>query len=244
MSLEDFRMSYEWNPITLVGGIAQNMNGGSINIFYLLQPGVFPNGLLSGGSNVDPSQVFAHFEPVSGGKLINNEIAEYPLANQIVAANANIVQPLRISLAMTAPAQGDGGYVTKLSTMTSLQRTLAQHTLTGGTYNVATPAFIYTNCVLLDLVDISGGETKQVQTRWQWNFEQPLLTLAQAQQAQSSLTSRLTSQTQVMADSDGKIAWTSASNTPNQPQSLTAPFFAPSSAGPVSSGVSGLVAQT
>lgn len=240
MSLQDFQMSYEWSPITLVGGIAQNMNGGALPILYLLQPGAFPNGILSGGDNIDPNKLFAHFLPTTGGKLIENEIAEYPLANQIVAANANIVQPLHISLVMQAPAQGDGGYVTKLPTMTALRTSLAQHTLSGGTYNVSTPSYIYTNCLLLDLVDVSGGESRQVQTQWQWNFKQPLLTIAQAQQAQNNLMSRMSSGMQVLADPmTGAVAWTGPDNTVNQPSSLAAPFFVPSSTGSVSSGVAG-----
>jgi hypothetical protein len=243
MSIQDFQMSYEWSPITLIGGIAQNMNGGALPILYLLQPGAFPNGILSGGNNINPDDIFAHFQPVPGGKLIDNEIAEFPLANQIVAANAVIVQPLRISLVMKAPAQGEGGYASKLSTITALRTALASHTTSGGTYNVSTPSYIYTNCLLLDLVDVSGTQTAQVQTEWQWNFEQPLLTIAQAQQAQNNLMSKMSSGTQV-SGTDGAVNWTGPDNTVNQPQSLAMPSYVPSGSGTNSSAVgasSGLV---
>jgi hypothetical protein len=224
-------MSYEFSPITLIGGIAQNMNGGSLPILYLLQPGAFPDGPLTASPTLQNNELFAHFRPLPGGKLIENETADYPLANQVVASNAIIVQPLKFSLLMDCPAQGDGGYYNKLPTITSLQNTLAKHTLSGGAYNVATPSFIYTNCLLLDLVDVSTGDTKQVQTAWQWNFYQPLLTLAQADQAQNNLMSKLSGQTQTSADSDGAVGWSGPGNTVNQPPSLAGPAFVPSAGG-------------
>lgn len=241
MSLQDFQRQYEWAPITLVGGIAQNMPGQKIDIGYLLQPNLYPQGIFGPGLNIDPDKLFAHFEVMTGGKLIDNEIADYPLANQIVAANANIVQGLRVSLLMVAPAQGDGAYITKLSTMTSLRTALAQHTISGGTYNVATPAFIYTNSLLIDLVDVSSGDTKQVQTQWQWNFYQPLLTIVQAQTAQNNLLSRMSSQSQILADPiSGSVAWTGPQNSTAQPN-LTTPFLSPSTTGASSVGVTGAV---
>lgn len=239
MSLSDFQMAYEYSPITLIGGVAKNMSGGSMPILYLLQPEAFPDGVTSGGDDIDPNQVFAHFEPVVGGKLIENDIAHYPLANQAVAANAIITQPLRISLLMKAPAQSAGSYSQKLSQFTALQTALAQHTISGGTYNVSTPAFIYTDCLLLDLVDVSGGETAQVQTEWQWNFEQPLLTIAAAQQAQNNLLSKISTGQQVNGDANGAAPWTSPSNTVGQPGSLATPSVVPAASGTSSAGVAG-----
>ena len=140
---------------------------------------------------------------------------------------------------MTCPAQGDGAYLAKRGIMTSLRTSLAQHTISGGTYNVSTPSFIYTNCVLLDLVDISGGESKQVQTQWQWNFEQPLLTIEQAQTAQNNLMSRVTGGAQILADPiSGGIPWTGPQNASAQPN-LTSPYYLQSASGASAAGVTG-----
>ena len=185
--ITQFRISYELNPIVLNNGIA-TAYGGQVSILSLLQPEDFPAGVLFPPDTTD-TDFLAHFQVMAGGELIANEVARYPFANQNVAANAIIVQPLRFSLKMTAPASAaNGGYANKLAAFTSLQNQLKQHNITGGTYTVGTPSFIYPTCLLIALRDISSTSAGgQVQTEWQWDFEAPLLTLADAAAAQNAL---------------------------------------------------------
>jgi hypothetical protein len=88
-----------------------------------------------------------------------------------------------------------GGYTEKLAIMTALQKTIAQHNASGGTYSVITPAYIYTDCIMNTpgIRDVSAeGETQQRQVRWQWDFLQPLvLTQAAADGALNSLMQKL-----------------------------------------------------
>ena len=186
-----FKNSFELCPIFLSGGIAQGVYGGLLPITSILvNPGLpFTAGLL------DPllDRKFAHFEPLPGSTLIDNKIGEYPFANQAVAGNAIIQQPLTISLLMNAPAQTAGSYPSKLVAFQALQATLTQHTNLGGTYTVATPAFIWNNAILLRLSDVSSAETKQRQYAWQWDFRQPLLSLAAASQALSNTMQKISS---------------------------------------------------
>jgi hypothetical protein len=116
-----------------------------------------------------------------GGSLIANSYGTYPFANQSVAANAVIGEPLRVSLKMTCPARsGGGGFAAKLPVLTALQALLELHSNTGGTYTVATPSYLYTNCLLKDLRHIGDTSPSQPQSIWQWDFDQPLLTEQQA----------------------------------------------------------------
>lgn len=226
MNLTQFQLSYELSPIVLVNGIAQDVPDGKLPIISLLQAQDFNQGLLSGSSDISYSDFIAHFNPLpSGSTLIDNSVATYPFANQQVAANAIIVQPLRVSLMMIAPAQDNGGYSSKLATFTSVQNALAQHSIQGGTYIVATPAFLWTNLLLLTLKDVTlQGETKQAQVRWQWDFFQPLITLEQAQAAQNSLMSKISSGAQVTGNPP---AQSGAGNTVGQPASGVAPGVIP-----------------
>lgn len=187
-----FRLGYEISPIVLVGGWAAGMSGGYMPIVALTETANFILGLLRGSADLTLDDFFAHFRPAPGSTLIDNQIGRYPFANQTVAANAIITQPLKVSLLMVCPVRAEGGYTNKLITMTALQQTLAQHNVSGGTYIVATPSYVYANCVMTGMRDVSSGETKQPQTAWQLDFEQPLITLAEAQAAQNSLMSKLT----------------------------------------------------
>ena len=117
----------------------------------------------------------------------------YPFANQTVAANAIIAQPLTLSMLMIAPVNQPGGYATKLSTFTALRASLQQHCIAAGTFNVATPAYVYNNLILTGMTDVTHGDTQQQQIEWQLDFIAPLLTLQDAASAQSNLMSKLTS---------------------------------------------------
>ena len=59
--------------------------------------------------------------------MADYEIARYPFANQVVAANALLAQPLRVSLVMEAPVNENTGAMTKLVTMSALQSILQAH---------------------------------------------------------------------------------------------------------------------
>jgi hypothetical protein len=180
--IAQFQRSFQISPIILVGGIAGSLPGSSLPIYSLTESSIFPTGALSQADTSAQSDYdwFAFYEPMPGSTLIENEVATYPFANQTIAANAIITQPLRISLKMICPVRDS--YAAKLTTFTAMQNALAQHIQLGGVFNVATPAYLYTNCLLVTLRDISGGETKQTQMEYQWDFMQPLLTQDQATQ--------------------------------------------------------------
>lgn len=237
MSRFDFTYTYELSPITLVGGIAVNMPQGSLPLLSLTEAALFQNGVFNGGQSLSINDYFAHFKPMPGGTLIEYDIGEYPFANQNVAANAVIAQPLKISMLMVCPAQNDGGYTGKLATLTNLVTQINRHNSSGGLYNIATPSFVYTNAILRSLRDV-GSETddKQVQTTWQWDFEQPLVTLAQARQAQGALYNKISSGTQINAF-NGAVSTSGIQQSVGQSTSVASPSTVPAAKGSTSSGV-------
>lgn len=186
LSQSAFKLAFELSPIIFHGGIAKGILGGYLPIISITESLNFVEGILSSGSLESLDDYFCHFSPLPGATLIDQQIGHYPFANQTVAANAVITQPLRISLRMICPVKSPGGYAAKLATFLALQYAVSRHNSFGGTYIIATPSFLYTNCVMLSLRDVSGGESKQVQNAWQWDFEQPLLSLASASAAQSA----------------------------------------------------------
>lgn len=234
MSYSSWKLSYQISPITLYGGIAGSNPGGGLPIISLLQPGAFSTGLLSQPDDTILDNYFASWEPVAGSKLIVQEVGKYPFANQSVAANAVIAEPLTISMMMICPVRTEGGYSSKLSVLTGMQNSLAQHNAMGGTYTVLTPSYVYTNCLLTNVEDISAGQdTKQVQYRWRFDFEQPLLTLQQAQAAQNALMTKLSSGTQI----NGQPQTSGPANSAGQPTSQGLPPGVPAAQGSASSGI-------
>ena len=190
-----FQLGFEISPIVLTDGVAADF-GGYLPIVALTEAANFVTGLLSGSiNNLGPDNFFCHFKPMPGTTLMENEYGQYPFANQSIAANAVIVQPLRVSLLMTAAISHSGGNTARFATFLALKTVLDKHTNLGGTYAVVTPTYLYRNCVLRTLRDVSGGETRQPQVTWQWDFEQPLISLSQAEQAQNDLMSKLTNGT-------------------------------------------------
>ena len=184
----NFAQSFGLAPIILIDGIASGATGG-MSIADLL-----------GDAPDNADSAFATFVPLSGGKIIDNDVATYPFANQAIAANAIIAKGLTISMKMICPVREAGGYGTKLATITALQASLAQHVNLGGTFTVATPSFYWENGLLLTMFDVSDGESKQAQIEWQLDFYFPLLTLAQAAAAQNTLMSKVSSGTPVDGD--------------------------------------------
>lgn len=201
-----YDLAFQVSPIILVGGIASQSLGGMLPIIALTgQAAAFAQGVVTGGLNEDA--FFAKFLPIPGSTLISNAIGTYPFANQQVAANAIIQQPLNVSLEMISPVKDRGGYLTKLAIYTALQSSLVAHNNAGGTYNIATPAYIYTNCLLTGMTDITGGDTNQKQVKWQLDFVQPLITQQQATASYNALMSRAAGGQQITSSSwSGAVA--------------------------------------
>lgn len=221
-----FKLAFQLSPIVLVGGVAGDI-GGMLPIISITESIHFVTGLLSGTDNIELDNFFAHFEPMSGATLIDNQIGTYPFANQAVAGNAIIRQPLNLSMKMICPARDVLGFPAKLATMIALQNTLSQHNALGGTYTVVTPSYFYTNGILTAMRDISSGESKQPQTIWQLDFTFPLLTIDQAQATQNSLIAKLTSGAKI----DGTPAWSGLPTTINSPDSLVSSNLIPAASG-------------
>ena len=200
-------LGYQISPIILTGGIATGF-GGILPLITITEGASILEGVLTGQFPTSLDQFFAQFTVIPGGTLISQEIGHYPFANQATAANAVITDPLTLSVRMDCPANQPGSYVTKLATLTAVQAALSAHNASGGLYTIATPSFIYTNCLMLRLTDISGAGSNQVQYQWQFDFEQPLVTLAAAQQAYSALLNKIAGGTQIT----GIPAWSSISN--------------------------------
>jgi len=206
-----YDLAFQVSPIILVDGIASNTLGGMLPIIALVgQSAAFLQGALSNGFS--SSDFFARFVPIPGSTLITQQVATYPFANQVTAANATIQQPLNISLRMLAPVKDAAGYLSKTAIFTSLQNSLRAHNASGGTYHIATPAYIYKNCILVAMTDATGGGGHQQQIEYQLDFVQPLITGQQATTAYNNLMSRLSSGSQVTpATSAGSSIWSNAS---------------------------------
>ena len=231
LGTEAFQLSFQISPIVLTNGIAQLVPGGMLPIIAITEALNFAEGLLGGGDqDIGLDQSFAHFKVMPGSTLIENAYGKYPYANQSVAANAVIVQPLGISLMMTLQIKN---LAARLATMTALQAALGLHTNLGGTYTVVTPSFPYTNLVLRSLKG-AGDQGTQSQVYWQWDFEQPLLTEQQAAITMNGFMSNIA----------GGLPTTGALSGPqvvSNPLSLAAGSIFPSSSSLTGTGVAGSV---
>jgi hypothetical protein len=233
--LAAYKLSFQLSPIVLQGGIAASIPGGMLPIISITQALDFTEGLLSGGNELtDLDDFFANFHPLPGTEMLAQELGKYPFANQAIAANAVIRQSLPVSYRMICPASGESGYAVKLATMLALRAVLSQHNAQGGTYICATPSFFFTSCVFKRLFDTSNTADKQAQNTWQWDFEQPLLTLSDAigaQQSLNSLLGQINNGTSMTSPS-----WTGLSPTVGNPASLAGPPVVPALAGPAGGG--------
>ena len=194
-----YELGFQISPIVFTGGIAESAPFGVLPIIAITETGydfgASGSGLALAGAIVTTAinalntksldDFFAHFTPIQGGKLINYTVGTYPFANQSVAANAIISEPLSISMRMIIPVNKPGGHTAKLLTMMALQSSIQAHVNKGGTFTIATPVKFYTNCILTGLTDVSqGGPIPQ--NAWQWDFMQPLVTLKQAEAAMNT----------------------------------------------------------
>lgn len=203
---ELYRLGFEISPVILCGGIAQAIPGGMLPIVALTQSASFVTGLLSGASNLTSmDKYFCHWRVAPGGTLLDYEIGRYPFANQTVAANALLAMPLQVSLLMDSPVNENTGAMTKLVTLSALQAALLAHANLGGTFIVATPALIYSGCILKNVRDVTsgGGSDPTPQRQWLWNFEQPLVSESQAGQAVNNYFSKIDA-----GDATTSSAWT------------------------------------
>jgi hypothetical protein len=210
MSITEFSLSYQKSPIIFTHGIAEQLNGAILPIISITQAADYDIGPTGTVTGVDESFLLTDFlfdfYPMPGATLAENQIGAYPFANQSIAANSIIAQPLRVSLLMLAPVRVVGGYQKRLSVFQTLKAAVDLHTSLGGTYTIATPSYLYTNCILLNLRDVSSGDEKRPQDRWQWDFIQPLLTTEAAQAAQNQLMAKITSGVAVTPNASGEIS--------------------------------------
>lgn len=189
---ELYKLGFEVSPVILCNGIAQSIPGGMLPIVALTQSESFVTGLLGGAFNLtDLDKYFCHWKPVQGGTMVDYDIAKYPFANQTVAANALLAQPLRIALMMDAPVNENTGAMTKFVTLSALQAVLQAHANLGGTYIVATPALFYSGCILRTVKDMTSFNEAVPQRSWLWDFEQPLVSETGAEQAVNSFLSKI-----------------------------------------------------
>ena len=204
-----FRLAFEISPIYFEGGVAGGVPGAILPLMSVTQGGIFTS-IIAGGGDLSLDNFFAHFVPQPNSSLVANVVGEYPFANNQVAGNAIVAQPTGISLVMICPARQPGDYLLKQAIFTALKQMIDQHTSLGGTYSVNTPAYLWTGCVLLNLTDVSGGDSKQVEYRWRWDFRRPLTSLAQANAAQNNLMSALSTGAQTQPNpTTGAIDWSS-----------------------------------
>ena len=207
---ELYRLGFEISPVILCEGIAQAIPGGMLPIVALTQSASFVTGLLSGASNLtNMDKYFCHWRVAQGGTMLDYEIGRYPFANQTVAANALLAMPLQISLLMDAPVNENTGAMTKLVSHSALQATLQAHANLGGTFIVATPALIYSGCILKNVRDVTGGggSDPTPQRQWLWSFEQPLVSEKQSDRAVNTFLNKIGAGDKI---TDG--AWTSTAN--------------------------------
>jgi len=187
-----WELQYQISPIMLTHGVASNFPGEVLPILAITDNALFTSLAAIQTSGVDHNSYFAVYQPLPNSTLINNEYGTYPFANQQVAANATVVQPLQLSMLMTCPVRQPAGYQRRMAVMSALQQTLALHCRTGGTFAVSTPNFLYTEMLLLKLADVSRTDTKQPQMAYQWDFFKPLVTLEDVAVVQNTLMNSMT----------------------------------------------------
>ncbi|EIN2566503.1 hypothetical protein LOO36_004016 [Salmonella enterica] len=202
---ELYKLGFEISPVILCDGVAQSIPGGMLPIVALTQSASYVSGLMGGAIELtDLDKYFCHWRAAPGGTMVDYDIGRYPFANQAVAANALLSQPLRIPMLMDAPVNENTGAMTKLVTLSSLQAVLQAHASLGGTFIVATPGIIYSNCILRTVRDVTGLNDALPQRQWLWDFEQPLLSETGAEQAINSYLNKIDN-----GDKATESAWTS-----------------------------------
>jgi hypothetical protein len=228
-----YKLMYQVCPIMLVGGIASQIPDGMLpvlNLMYMDTPSLADQNrpLMLPDNIQDLDEVFGTFNVLPGGTLITQTIGKYPFANQWVAANAVIREPLTVSVIMDAPMRGNQAWSTRQVIFMALKATLDSHNNQGGMYTIATPAYMYENMVMTSLTDNSRGNNSIPQNAWRWDFEKPLIVLSELQGAQNIHLKALSNQT----PSNGRVSGIQPGTTVGvPPQSSTYPVIAALSAG-------------
>lgn len=224
MSMEPFKLSFQVSPIWLTGGLVAGPIDTMLPIIAITDYDLYQQALsFQQNQNVQVAptsldEAYGAFTVLPGGNLVNQTPATYPFANQVVAANATIFEPLAVSLIWDTPMR-KAGWSTRYSKMTNLQSILTQHNNLGGLYTVVTPAFIYQNMILNSLTDASRGTNPIPQNAWRWDFSKPMIRLSDLANAQSALMSKLTNGTITGGQWSGSLAGVGLA--PALPQFLT-----------------------
>lgn len=187
-----YQLTYEKSPIFLTDGLAQAIPGGVLPLIAITQAADVFAGALMGNISTNLDDFFATFWPMAGAKLVNNQVGQYPFANQKTAANAVIAQALNFSMRMNVTPKTKGAMVSRTMTMAAFTAAIEKHVQLGGMFTVLTPAKIYSGCILTGMTDITSGESKHQQTDWQLEFLQPLVDASEAQQVMNSVMNKLT----------------------------------------------------
>jgi hypothetical protein len=187
------QLSYQVCPIILTGGVASQIPGGMLPMLSLFAIGTGTTNSLGLPFDIgDLDDAFGAFNVLPGGTLVSQTIGKYPFANQTVAANAVIREPLTLSLIMDTPMRTPNAWMIKQMVFTALKATLETHNDAGGTYTVATPAYMYDNMIMTSLTDNSRGNNSLPQNAWRFDFERPLVALAELQGVQSQFLQKIT----------------------------------------------------
>lgn len=202
MALDQITLLYQVSPIILTGGLASNISGGMLPLLALTNPNAFASNMLSGSENFSLDDAFGIFQPCAGGTLVEQIVAQYPYANLSVAGNAIIRNPINMSMLMLTPMKEIGSWSLKQLTMSALKATLDSHNNAGGTYTVCTPAYTYTDMLMVALIDVSTASSPIPQNAWRWDFTKPLVSLSDTSGAQSNLMSQIGSGIQPSGSGD------------------------------------------
>jgi len=194
-----YQLAYQISPIFLVNGIADLYGVGGllpiVTITQMVSTAQEALNVITGSDKpmdlLNPDKFFAHFNPMAGGNLHSNQVGQYPFANQKVAANAIIAQPLHISMRMTCHPKIKGGAVSQLLSGAAIKLAIDKHNFSGGMYHVLTPHFLYMNCIMTEMKDITPGNSEFPQVEWQLDFLQPLITKSDATDSLNSLAKKL-----------------------------------------------------
>jgi hypothetical protein len=207
--LTAWKAYYQVCPIYLTGGIAGSGSGNTVSLIQLLTAasvvpvvGIGPQQPTNLGGALGPQQpqtvvslddAFGAFNVLPGGTLLVYTVPKYPLADQTMAANATVREPLTLSLVWETPMRGANAFTIKAQTMIQLKGLLDNHCNAGGMFTVFTPSYFYSNLILTALTDTSRAGNPLPQNAWRWDFERPqVVTLDEGQGVQSQLLQKVT----------------------------------------------------
>jgi len=196
MASQQQKINYQISPIILTGGLAAQLGEGALPLISLFGIGpVSSTQLPFIPGTLDDA--FGAFNVLPGGTLVTQSIGKYPFANQWVAANAVIREPITVSVIMDAPMRPAPGFsndvwALKHNVFTALKAALDLHNNQGGMYTISTPAFDYTNMIMTNLTDNSRGNNSLPQNAWRFDFERPLVALQELIEIQNAFMSKIT----------------------------------------------------